>query len=686
MLPTHHLPDLSSSGGGRLHRSRNNREDDLEELTERVGRAQLAPSLPRIQLLQTSYDDEYDPILPLYQRRVSTGNVREASTQTEPVHLLPAHALHQRTVSAEDLSTISDSTVDFELVKLWIGTCEAEHAETCGVLDTIPLKKKGSRETVDIILIDVTRDCLVRSTTQARYFALSYVWGGVTQLRASTSLCDELMQPYSLLKHRHLIPPVVHDAIKVVRSIGERYLWVDALGIPDDDDAVKHHQISCMAEIYRDAVTTIAAVSSRDANSNLPGLLPGSRWALSTRRPLGKPVLARPLRPDLVLKAIDRSVYASRGWTFQERLLSRRCMYVLDEQVYFQCQRELWCEKSPASLLQPANIGSLYKTPGVPAYDFHLNVLARAPAWAADIAAEKWDAAVAFYAEIVREYSRKQFTFESDVVNAFAGIGQILESYSGWPLAQGIPEQLLEVALLWTPCRRAERRCAAPASPMWSAFPSWSWTGWVGAVNLNLSFDTAVRELHSAVVGIAIDRSNNFLHFRANTTSATKFRFEQAGPWTRSFRIEAYADPRASQLQDGVWVIDAVTKEDCGFLYAVTAAEIRAHNPKFLRFVLLSYTNSTGLIHFPRQESKTYMHDQIVEAEQAGRLSFQKEDEREAENARLRKMRLRLSGWEHHVMLVVARTGGAYERVAVGHIQESSWARAGPNPETILLG
>jgi hypothetical protein len=37
-------------------------------------------------------------------------------------------------------------------------------------------------------------------------------------------------------------------------------------------------------------------------------------------------------------------VWNQRGWTFQERLLSKRCIMFTDHQVYFQCKRRGWSE------------------------------------------------------------------------------------------------------------------------------------------------------------------------------------------------------------------------------------------------------------------------------------------------------------------------------------------------------
>src|SRR5438876_9240118 len=60
----------------------------------------------------------------------------------------------------------------------------------------------------DIILVDVQRLCLVRANTSHKYLALSYVWGGVKQVRTTKSTVDELQNPYSLEKIWEKLPQV----------------------------------------------------------------------------------------------------------------------------------------------------------------------------------------------------------------------------------------------------------------------------------------------------------------------------------------------------------------------------------------------------------------------------------------------------------------------------------------------
>lgn len=59
--------------------------------------------------------------------------------------------------------------------------------------------------------------------------------------------------------------------MSLVRSLGERYLWVDALCIVQDDEASKLQNIDRMAPIYPGAKLTIIAADG-DADYGLRGL------------------------------------------------------------------------------------------------------------------------------------------------------------------------------------------------------------------------------------------------------------------------------------------------------------------------------------------------------------------------------------------------------------------------------
>ena len=92
----------------------------------------------------------------------------------------------------------------------------------------------------------------------AGYATLSYCWGGVPQFSATRANIGELINGFSLNR----LSQTVKDAVEVTRSLGLRYLWVDALCIVQDDPLDKDHEIERMGSIYMSAAVTIAALSA----------------------------------------------------------------------------------------------------------------------------------------------------------------------------------------------------------------------------------------------------------------------------------------------------------------------------------------------------------------------------------------------------------------------------------------
>ena len=77
------------------------------------------------------------------------------------------------------------------------------------------------------------------------------------------------------------------------------------------------------------------------------------------------------------------------------------------------------------------------------------------------------------YAKLVREYSRRKLTYDSDAMNAFKGALRFMESTLKTTCYSGLPEAYINWALLWASSKSLARR---------TAFPSYSWVGWKGEV------------------------------------------------------------------------------------------------------------------------------------------------------------------------------------------------------------
>jgi hypothetical protein len=127
-------------------------------------------------------------------------------------------------------------------------------------------------------LIDVEQECLVSPTLlpgDARYCALSYVWGQVQTSKLTTATRDAFCQPGAFSTGRPtpvVIPKTVRHAIGLVKSLGLTLLWVDCFCIVQDDDAYFQVELKNMGAIYDRAYLTIVAATAWDADGGLCGL------------------------------------------------------------------------------------------------------------------------------------------------------------------------------------------------------------------------------------------------------------------------------------------------------------------------------------------------------------------------------------------------------------------------------
>jgi hypothetical protein len=508
-------------------------------------------------------------------------------------------------------------------------------------------------------------------------------------MQAVASSVEHLKEHSALLRNWAAIPQVVQDAIELVRLLGESYLWVDSLCIVQDDPKIKHQQISQMALIYCNAILTIIAAAARDASASLPGI------RANTRTPHGWNQhgcdlidLSTPTAPDMVLEEIGKSVYASRAWTFQERILSRRRLYFCDRQVYFECSSAFWCEE-----------------PSVPPFDgpdpFEIrimsgNVTAYASEWADAINEREWDRAFAFFSNLIGDYSKKQMSYPSDVLNAILGILSALQSYSFWRFYYGVPEPLLELALLWTPAGVSERRPSATAGPS-SSFPSWSWVGWIGAVNFDVVFDSPFRHVLPRIWDLEIQDLSQPSGFRRVEVSDWGKRKDLSNPM---HRITMLRDPAVRPaLQD---VIDG----NIGILLRMRVSKVEAKPLEFRATTLgrlsrseLGPQNGVFLYHNGRICGLLYGTDpaqlqaydvssllliQLFVRPKPPELYFFEDVQAYNE----------YSQWSYGYtwdalpvsdIMLVDRKDTYCERIAIGHIDHEAWWQLGPDLEIITL-
>lgn len=342
---------------------------------------------------------------------------------------------------------IDPTQMDFEIIDRWISTCASLHPITCA--------SRWSEELQTISLIDVYSRQLVKHPPQkTEYLALSYVWGGVSQGH------------YRLGAKLGSLPQTIEDAITFSLRLGKQYLWVDSICIDQSDGVEKLRQIRMMSLIYEAADATIIAFSGESAISGLPRisaeepLTPQMRCCIDGKRFVGTmPTLSQ---------SVWISSWGDRAWTMQEALLSRRCLYLGQDQVIFECNAMQCSEALDES---KSWVHQTQRTEKFIAGRGHSEALVGAGVLRNTFVADQHkNDRLQQYTVLANLYSFRQMSYEDDAINGFSGIIQNLTRLA-YPRGffYGLPLEDLNWALLWNFQSDLVRR---------SNFPTWSWAGW----------------------------------------------------------------------------------------------------------------------------------------------------------------------------------------------------------------
>ncbi|KAF2685967.1 HET-domain-containing protein [Lentithecium fluviatile CBS 122367] len=375
---------------------------------------------------------------------------------------------------------------DPEFIKGVLHRCKNMHCSAANSLRTeyicdrprgfIPNEelKTDSSETAQAVfrVIDIENKCIVERARDSPFIALSYVWGRAPFLRLLKANFDTLSTPDGLGMFD--IPRTITDAMETTLILRERYLWVDALCIIQDDSIDIAAQIGRMDQIYSNAVCTIVAAAGTDAHSGLTGLCRSPRYPPQHSGTV-KGLLLHSMGPTLE-RTLHESTWWSRGWTYQEFCLSRRLLFFTPSRVFFSCasdhvSEDIVHENRAAKNAFLASGGPFQGSRSDISGDLRTRLTSRA----FDLADP-----VKTYKTLVHDYSQRNLSYDSDILNGVQGILRLLtlRTKRSWYVA-GLPEHRLDTALLWFPVGPITRRGPSKSG---HPYPSWSWAGWKGGV------------------------------------------------------------------------------------------------------------------------------------------------------------------------------------------------------------
>ena len=356
--------------------------------------------------------------------------------------------------------------INLSLIRSWIQKCSS-HSECSRITHDIGLPKPPS-----VLFIDVNQHCLVSSSVETKYLALSYVWGGIESLKTTTENIDDLRSSGALLKAKTwcTIPQTIKDAIHLTKCLDINYLWVDRLCIVQDDDDSKQSLLQAMPAIYAGAYFTVVAADGDSANHGLRGISCNPRNVSRTYIDLPNATLI-----EYIHRNADgsESPWAYRGWTFQEALFSRR-MLIFNGLITWLCNYTQYYEEIEYPLTWPdykqsKQLRSLF-VQGIP------NQKLGGLTWDDTPDLHGWR-------DLVTSYQRRDLTYDTDVLNAFEGVQTALRPGFPGGFFYGLPEMFFDMALLWQFRQNSFRPTSKKRNERNPFFPSWSWAGWKGELD-----------------------------------------------------------------------------------------------------------------------------------------------------------------------------------------------------------
>ncbi|KAF1829715.1 HET-domain-containing protein, partial [Decorospora gaudefroyi] len=221
-------------------------------------------------------------------------------------------------------------SIDWDHVKSWISFCGGGAHQNSGSNWKTPRQISLLR----MLAIDVHTACVSAIPQSAEYVALSYQWGTDQKLKLKIDNKARLETPGFFDTEGCQPSRTIVDAMEVVRRLGHRYLWVDALCIIQDSQEDLDQNVNMMDQIYYNAALTIVAAAGVNAEHGLPGVSV-ARTEHQIRTVVDGITIANMLEP--AAGAITFSRWNTRGWTYQERLLSKKLLTFTDSQVFYHC-------------------------------------------------------------------------------------------------------------------------------------------------------------------------------------------------------------------------------------------------------------------------------------------------------------------------------------------------------------
>ncbi|EXA31685.1 hypothetical protein FOVG_17007 [Fusarium oxysporum f. sp. pisi HDV247] len=309
--------------------------------------------------------------------------------------------------------------------------------------------------------------CLPPSSTQLRYIALSYCWGGSMPEHVKTKTTNLILRTRNGgLPH---LPRTLTDAMDITQKLGVRYLWIDVICILQDSVEDWRTESAKMDHVYGHAYCTLSATSSANTASGIEtlDLQPGLRadkllLKFPTEGGGFQRISIAPL--PTYWADLERLPLQKRGWAFQERYLSKRVVHYTPSHLLWECNWSRSSNDVPWTFMSKPNV-HLRGFPGQGTID-----------------RRRWS-------KLVQEYSIRCLTKPSDKLPAFAGIASDFQQKVRSPYLAGLWLRDFPEGFDWYASRFHHHGPRLPSRSHSRALhfraPTWSWASIDGKIGFD---------------------------------------------------------------------------------------------------------------------------------------------------------------------------------------------------------
>ncbi|RGP64289.1 hypothetical protein FSPOR_8109 [Fusarium sporotrichioides] len=302
------------------------------------------------------------------------------------------------------------------------------------------------------------------------YVALSHRWSHETP-----TLLTRNYHNYSDCQPDNVLPQNYQDILSICRAMGVRYLWIDSLCIIQDDGGFEFRQEApLMMDIYQYAFLTLTicwgfpglGIFRKCRPRSIPRHKPVASYDQQDSVSQTDEYVFVEHRDASDLKVdVDHAPLNNRAWVLQERCLSRRLLYLGNEQVYWECNGCTGSEVSP---------------------DVHCPAYERTETGRQSMVDLTGPYRDTHWSWVLSKYTGYDLTFEQDRLIAIAGLAKLIASKTGDSYLAGIWLESWMQDLLWEPATGCDSRLrpevSSDSTMQRVSRPSWSWLAFPGSV------------------------------------------------------------------------------------------------------------------------------------------------------------------------------------------------------------